>query len=57
MGEIAHREAVVGDPERVAEQVQAYLDAGLDGVAFHMPDAERIEHVQLAGETLSKLFA
>jgi F420-dependent oxidoreductase-like protein len=56
MGEIAHREAVVGDPDDVARQVQAFLDAGLDGVVFHMPDVERIDHVRLAGETLSNVF-
>lgn len=57
MGEIAHREAVVGDPDDVGRQVQSFLDAGLDGVVFTMPDVEHIDHVRLAGETLSKLFA
>lgn len=47
----------MGDPDRVAEQVQAFLDAGLDGMFFNMDHPERIEPVILAGETLSKLFA
>jgi alkanesulfonate monooxygenase SsuD/methylene tetrahydromethanopterin reductase-like flavin-dependent oxidoreductase (luciferase family) len=57
MGEIAHREAIIGEPRRVAEQVRVFIDAGLDGLVFHMPDAENIDHVRLAGQTLSELFA
>jgi F420-dependent oxidoreductase-like protein len=57
MNDDFYREAIVGDPDRVSEQVQAFLDAGLDGMFFNMHDPERIEHVILAGETLSALFA
>jgi F420-dependent oxidoreductase-like protein len=31
--------ATVGDPDAVCEQLSAYLDAGLDGLIFNMPDA------------------
>ena len=48
--------ATVGDPDGVSEQVGAYLDAGLDGLIFNMPDAQDLEPVRLAGETLSKAF-
>ena len=57
MSDDFYREAIVGEPDRVSEQVQAFLDSGLDGMFFNMHDPERIEHVFLAGETLSKLFA
>jgi F420-dependent oxidoreductase-like protein len=57
MSDDFYQEAIVGDPDRVSEQVQVFLDAGLDGMFFNMHDPERIEHVTLAGETLSKLFA
>ena len=37
----ARATAFVGDPDEIAEQVQAYLDAGLDGITFSMPDVLR----------------
>ena len=46
---------IVGGPDRVAEQVQALLDAGLDGLIFNMPHMEDPEAIELAGRTLSKL--
>ena len=47
---------VTGSPDEVCEQVQSYLDAGLDGLIFNMRDAQELELVQLAGETLTKRF-
>jgi F420-dependent oxidoreductase-like protein len=47
--------ALVGDPDTVREQAQAYLDAGLDGLVFNMPNAHELEPVRLAGETLTSL--
>jgi F420-dependent oxidoreductase-like protein len=47
---------IVGDPASVCEQVGAFLDAGLDGMIFNMHDAQDLEPVRLAGETLSKAF-
>jgi hypothetical protein len=41
----------------VCQQVDTYLDAGLDGLIFNMPDAQDLEPVRLAGETLSRAFA
>jgi F420-dependent oxidoreductase-like protein len=55
-GEIAHAESIVGPPDRVAEQVRAFLDAGLDGLVLYLPDPEHLDHVRLAGETLSAVF-
>ena len=36
--------------------MQAYLDAGLDGITFSMPDVYDLEAVALAGETLSAVI-
>jgi F420-dependent oxidoreductase-like protein len=47
---------IAGDPDGVCEQVGAYLDAGLDGLIFNMHDAQDLEPVRLAGETLTKAF-
>ncbi len=47
---------IAGDPDAVCEQVQAYLDAGLDGLIFNMPDAQELEPVRLAGRTLSQVL-
>lgn len=57
MDEERYRSYVVaGDPDAVCEQVAAYLDAGLDGLIFNMNDAQEIEPVRLAGETLARAF-
>jgi alkanesulfonate monooxygenase SsuD/methylene tetrahydromethanopterin reductase-like flavin-dependent oxidoreductase (luciferase family) len=44
---------IVGDPGEVAEQAQPYMDAGLDGLTFSMPEVHDLEQLALAGETLS----
>jgi F420-dependent oxidoreductase-like protein len=44
----------LGDPDEVAEQVRALLDAGLDGLVFHMPNPQDLDAVALAGESLSR---
>ena len=48
---------IAGDPDSVAEQVVDYLEVGLDGRIFNMPDAQDLEPVRLAGETLARVFA
>jgi F420-dependent oxidoreductase-like protein len=52
--EQARAYAVVGDPDSVGEQVQAFRDAGLDGLMFNMPDSHDLEPVELAGKTLAR---
>ncbi|MBE2314467.1 LLM class F420-dependent oxidoreductase [Solirubrobacter sp. CPCC 204708] len=54
--EQARAGAFVGDPGEVAEQVQAYLDAGLDGITITLPDVHDVETVRLAGETLGAVI-
>jgi alkanesulfonate monooxygenase SsuD/methylene tetrahydromethanopterin reductase-like flavin-dependent oxidoreductase (luciferase family) len=44
---------IAGDPDEVAEQVSAFLGAGLDGLIVNMPDAHDLDSVALAGETLA----
>jgi F420-dependent oxidoreductase-like protein len=53
--EYARSVFIVGGPDRVAEQAQRLLDAGLDGLIFNMPLMEDPEAIQLAGQTLSGL--
>jgi len=45
---------LAGTPDRVVEQVEAFLDAGLDGMIFNLHDAHELEPVALAGETLAR---
>jgi F420-dependent oxidoreductase-like protein len=47
---------LIGDPGEVAEQAQPFLDAGLDGLTFSMPQVHDLEQVALAGETLGALI-
>lgn len=54
--ERARAQALAGEPDEVAEQVQPFLDAGLDGITFSMPDVYDLESVALAGETLSAVI-
>jgi F420-dependent oxidoreductase-like protein len=46
---------IVGSPDRVSEEAQKLLDAGLDGLIFNMPHLEDPRAIELAGRTLSKL--
>jgi F420-dependent oxidoreductase-like protein len=46
----------IGSPDSVAEQAQALLDAGLDGLLFNAPDSHDLEPVELAGAALAPLF-
>ncbi|MBK9179888.1 MAG: TIGR03560 family F420-dependent LLM class oxidoreductase [Acidimicrobiales bacterium] len=47
---------LVGGPDAVGEQVQALLDAGLDGLIVNLPDAHDLESVELAGEVLGTVL-
>jgi F420-dependent oxidoreductase-like protein len=44
-----------GDPARVAEGAQAYLDAGLQGLIFNMPAGSSPDDVERAGAALDTL--
>jgi F420-dependent oxidoreductase-like protein len=47
----------IGDPDTVAEKVQEFLDAGLDGVLYNIAGVYDLETVRLAGRTLAPLVA
>jgi F420-dependent oxidoreductase-like protein len=56
MGERAAGFVIAGDPDGVGEQIQAHLDAGLDGIVVNMPEVYDLDKVALAGQTLSKVI-
>jgi F420-dependent oxidoreductase-like protein len=47
---------LIGGPDEVAEQTQALLDAGLDGLIFNLPAAHDPENVAAAAEVLGKVL-
>ena len=47
---------IVGDADTVGSEVQALLDAGLDGIVCNMPDAFDLDAVAMAGTVLGKVF-
>jgi F420-dependent oxidoreductase-like protein len=48
---------MAGDPDTVAEQAAAFIDAGIEGLTMTIPDVHDLEAVALAGRTLGPLFA
>ena len=54
--DLFRRLVVTGDPDQVRDQARAYLDVGVDGLVFNLPDSHRLEPVRLAGEALAKAF-
>jgi len=51
--EAAATSFITGDPDTVLERVEAFLDAGLDGLLISLPDAYDLEPIELAGRTLA----
>jgi F420-dependent oxidoreductase-like protein len=47
---------ICGVSEEVGDAVQAYFDAGLDGLIFNMPPGSTPRDVELAGRTLTERF-
>jgi alkanesulfonate monooxygenase SsuD/methylene tetrahydromethanopterin reductase-like flavin-dependent oxidoreductase (luciferase family) len=54
--ERARSVGLVGDPDGLAEQAQAFLDAGLDGLTFSIADVHDLDTVALVGRTLAPLL-
>jgi F420-dependent oxidoreductase-like protein len=50
--QVLRSRALVGGPVRVAEEVGALLDAGLDGLIFNFPDGDDLDAIRLAGHVL-----
>jgi F420-dependent oxidoreductase-like protein len=44
----------LGDPDEVGEQVRELVDAGVEGLIFHLPNPYDLDTVVLAGETLTR---
>jgi F420-dependent oxidoreductase-like protein len=55
--ERVRRFVMAGDPDGLAEQTQAYLDAGIEGLTLSIPDVHDLEAVALVGKSLSPLLA
>jgi F420-dependent oxidoreductase-like protein len=47
---------IIGDADVVAEKVHSYLEAGIDGLIFNIPDSGDLEAVALAGSILRPLL-
>jgi len=54
--ETMRRGIIAGDPDGVAEQVGAYLEAGLDGMTLTLRGAHEPESIALIGAALRKAF-
>src|SRR5215217_1930460 len=48
--------ALAGDPDSVAEQAQAFADAGVEGLTVTLPDTHDAETIALAGRALGAVF-
>jgi F420-dependent oxidoreductase-like protein len=47
---------MVGDPDGLAEQAQSFLDVGIEGFTFSIPDVHDLETVALVGESLAPVL-
>jgi alkanesulfonate monooxygenase SsuD/methylene tetrahydromethanopterin reductase-like flavin-dependent oxidoreductase (luciferase family) len=48
---------LLGDPDSIAEQAQAFADVGIEGLTVTLPDTYDLETVALTGRTLSAVFS
>jgi F420-dependent oxidoreductase-like protein len=46
---------IAGGPDEIAEQLSAFLDAGLEGFTVSLPDPSDLENVALAGRVIGPL--
>jgi F420-dependent oxidoreductase-like protein len=49
--------AMIGDPDSIAEEASAFLEAGIEGMTISIPDVHDLESVELAGKALGPVFA
>jgi F420-dependent oxidoreductase-like protein len=49
--------ALIGTPDQLAEQAQAFKDAGLDGLTGSLPDVHDLDAVRMVGEAVGPVFA
>jgi alkanesulfonate monooxygenase SsuD/methylene tetrahydromethanopterin reductase-like flavin-dependent oxidoreductase (luciferase family) len=48
---------IIGTPEQVIGQLQAFVDVGIQYIIFNLPDAHTLEPIQLLAETVVPAFA
>jgi alkanesulfonate monooxygenase SsuD/methylene tetrahydromethanopterin reductase-like flavin-dependent oxidoreductase (luciferase family) len=48
---------LMGTPDELAEQAQAFKDAGCDGLTGSIPDVYDPEAVRMVGEAIGPVFA
>jgi F420-dependent oxidoreductase-like protein len=48
---------LLGDPDSVAEQAQAYADAGIEGLTITLPDTYDLDTIALTGRALGAVFS
>jgi alkanesulfonate monooxygenase SsuD/methylene tetrahydromethanopterin reductase-like flavin-dependent oxidoreductase (luciferase family) len=48
---------LLGDPDSVAEQAQAYADVGIEGLTITLPDTYDLETIALTGRALGAVFS
>jgi F420-dependent oxidoreductase-like protein len=48
---------IAGGPDELAEQAQAFKDAGLDGLTGSIPDVHDLDTVRIVGEAIGPVFA
>jgi F420-dependent oxidoreductase-like protein len=46
---------IAGGPDEIAEQLSAFMDAGIEGFTISLPDPSDLESVALAGRTIAPL--
>ena len=46
---------IAGGPDEIAEQLGAFVEAGIEGFTISLPDASDLEMVELAGKTIAPL--
>jgi len=46
---------IAGGPDEIAEQLGAFVDAGIEGFTISLPDPSDLEMVELAGKTIGPL--
>jgi F420-dependent oxidoreductase-like protein len=47
---------LLGDPDSIGEQAQAYADVGIEGLTITLPDTSDLETIALAGRALGPVF-
>lgn len=48
---------MAGDPDGIAEQAAAFVDAGIEGLTLTLPDVHDLETLALAGRTLAPVLS